>query len=93
MGGSASNALTADDAREVGRRLGSRYVVTGRAVQIGADVQLIAEVQDVESGQMRGAVRVTRPADSASSLVDELTLELLRQQPPANRWRVPRRPA
>ena len=78
MGGSASNALTADEAREVGRRLGSRYVVTGRAVQIGADVQLIAEVQDVESGEMRGAVRVTRPTDSASSLVDELTLELLR---------------
>jgi serine/threonine-protein kinase len=79
MGGSPSKALTADDAREVGRRLGSRYVVTGRAVQIGADVQLIAEVHDVENGQMRGAVRVTRPADSASSLVDELTLELLRQ--------------
>ena len=79
MGGSTSNALTADDAREVGRRLASRYVVTGRAVQIGANVQLIAEVQDVESGQMRGAVRVTRPADSASSLVDELTLELLRR--------------
>jgi len=78
MGGGASNALTADDAREVGRRLGSRYVVTGSAVQIGADVQLIAEVQDVESGQMRGAVRVTRPADSASSLVDGLTLEILR---------------
>jgi TolB-like protein/tetratricopeptide (TPR) repeat protein len=79
MGGSVSNALTADDAREVGRRLGSRYVVTGRAVRIGADVQLIAEVHDVESGEMRGAVRVTRPADSASSLVDELTLELLRR--------------
>ncbi|MGH7499859.1 MAG: protein kinase domain-containing protein [Gemmatimonadales bacterium] len=78
MGGSASNALTANDAREVGRRLGSRYVVTGRAVQIGADVQLIAEVQDVESGEMRGAVRVTRPADSASSLVDGLTMELVR---------------
>ena len=78
MGGRASNPLNADDAREVGRRLGSRYVVTGRAVQIGADVQLIAEVQDVESGGMRGAVRVTRPADSASALVDGLTLELLR---------------
>jgi tRNA A-37 threonylcarbamoyl transferase component Bud32/TolB-like protein len=79
MGGSASNPLGADDAREVGRRLGSRYVVAGRAVQIGADVQLIAEVHDVESGETRGAVRVTRPADSASSLVDELTVELLRQ--------------
>jgi serine/threonine-protein kinase len=78
MGGSASNALSADDAREIGRRLGSRYVVTGRAVQMGADVQLIAEVQDVESGQLRGAVRVTGPADSASLLVNELTLELLR---------------
>ena len=78
MGGSASESLTADDAREVGRRLGSRYVVSGRAVQMGVDVQLIAEVQDVKSGEMRGAVRVTRPADSASSLVDELTLELLR---------------
>jgi tetratricopeptide (TPR) repeat protein/TolB-like protein len=78
MGGSASSALTADKAREVGRRLGSRYVVTGSAVQIGGDVQLIAEVQDVKSGKFRGAVRVTRPTDSASSLVDELTLELLR---------------
>jgi TolB-like protein len=79
MGGSASNPLGADDAQEVGRRLGSRYVVTGRAVQMGADVQLIAEVQDVESGKMRGAARVTRPADSASSLVDGLTVELLRR--------------
>ncbi len=79
MGGSASNPLSADEAREVGRRLGSRYVVTGKAVQIGADVQLIAEVHDVASGEIRGAVRVTRPADSASSLVDELTLELLRR--------------
>jgi tetratricopeptide (TPR) repeat protein/TolB-like protein len=79
MGGSVSKPLTADEAREVGRLLGSRYVVTGRAVQVGADVQLIAEVQDVESGQMRGAVRVTRPTDSASALVDELTVELLRR--------------
>ncbi|HEY9507772.1 MAG TPA: protein kinase [Gemmatimonadales bacterium] len=78
MGGSASKPLTADDAREVGRRLGGRYVVSGKALQTGADVQLIAEVHDVESGRMRGAVRVTGPADSASSLVDELTLELLR---------------
>jgi serine/threonine-protein kinase len=79
MGGSASSALSADQTRELGRRLGSRYIVTGKAVQTGADVQLIAEVQDVESGEMRGAARVTRPADSASSLVDELTLELLRR--------------
>jgi tRNA A-37 threonylcarbamoyl transferase component Bud32/tetratricopeptide (TPR) repeat protein/TolB-like protein len=78
MGGSDANALSAEDALEVGRRLGSRYVIAGRAVQIGADVQLIAEVYDVESGENRGGVRVTRPADSASSLVDELTLELLR---------------
>ena len=78
MGGSALKPLTADEARQLGRRLGGRYVVTGRAVQLGADVQLIAEVQDVETGAMRGAVRVTRPADSASSLVDELTVELLR---------------
>jgi len=79
MGGSASHALTAAEAREVGRHLGGRYVITGRAVQMGGDVQLIAEVQDVESGKIRGAVRVTRPADSVSSLVDELTLELLRR--------------
>ena len=79
MGGSPDNALSAEDALEVGRRLGSRYVITGRAVQIGADVQLIAEVHDVETGQNRGAIRITRAADSASSLVDELTLELLRR--------------
>ena len=78
MGGSASNPLTADQAREVARSLGSRYVVTGRAVQMGGDVQLIAEVHDVETGKMRGAVRATRAADSASALVDALTLELLR---------------
>jgi tetratricopeptide (TPR) repeat protein/TolB-like protein len=78
MGGSTSNTLSADETREVGRRLGSRYIITGKAVQIGPDVQLITEVQDVETGAMRGAVRVMRPGDSASSLVDELTLELLR---------------
>jgi tRNA A-37 threonylcarbamoyl transferase component Bud32/TolB-like protein len=79
MGGSAIKALTADESREVGRSLGSRYVVTGSAVRMGADVQLIAEVQEVESGKVRGAVRVTRPADSATSLVDALTVELLRR--------------
>jgi serine/threonine-protein kinase len=79
MGGSPEAALSADDAREVGRRLGGRYVVTGQAVQVGADVQLIAEVHDVATGEMRGTVRVTRPADSATALVDELTVELLRQ--------------
>ena len=91
MGGSASSALTVEDAREVGRRLGSRYVVTGRAVQIGADVQLIAEVQDVESGKPRGAVRVTGPGDSVPSLVDGLTLELLRRNllPTDGQYRLP----
>jgi TolB-like protein len=79
MGGSPKKALTADESREVGHGLGSRYVVTGSAVRVGADVQLIAEVQEVETGKMRGAVRVTRPADSATSLVDALTLELLRR--------------
>ncbi len=79
MGGNPDVALSAEAARELGRRLGSRYVVTGGAVQAGADVQLIAEVHDVASGEMRGTVRVTRPADSATALVDELTVELLRQ--------------
>ena len=67
MGGSHSHPLSADEAREVGRRLGSRYVVTGNAVRIGSDVQVIAEVQDVTSGLMRGAVRVTRPAGPSAA--------------------------
>ena len=79
MGGNPDVALSAEAARELGRRLGSRYVVTGGAVRAGAEVQLIAEVHDVATGEMRGTVRVTRPADSATALVDQLTVELLRQ--------------
>jgi tRNA A-37 threonylcarbamoyl transferase component Bud32/TolB-like protein len=79
LGGSASVALSGAESREIGRRLGGRYVITGSAVRAGGDVQVVAEVHDVGRDEVRGSVRVARPADSVSSLVDALTVELLRQ--------------
>ena len=79
LGGSATAALSAAESREIGRRLGGRYVITGSAVRTGSDVQVVAEVHDVDRNALRGSVRAVRPADSVSALVDALTLELVRE--------------
>ena len=78
LGGNDSAPLEQENALEVARRVHARYLVTGSAVQLGDQIRLAAEVRDVERGELRGTAQVTGPTDSVSTLVDQLTLELLR---------------
>ena len=78
LGGSDSATMDQRSALEVARRVQAHYLVTGSAVQLGDDIRLVAEVRDVEHGELRGTAQVTGLIDSVPSLVDQLTLELLR---------------
>ncbi|MFW6084059.1 MAG: hypothetical protein ACODAA_02495, partial [Gemmatimonadota bacterium] len=62
--------------REVARRAGARYVMTGSVVSFGDDLRLQAELVDVESGDDVGAGRVQGPTDSVPALVDRLSIEV-----------------
>jgi DNA-binding SARP family transcriptional activator/TolB-like protein len=78
LGGTTSDAVDQPTALEIARKVEARYFVTGSAVRLGGDIRLVAEVRDVERGELRGTAQVTGPIDSVPLLVDQLTLELLR---------------
>jgi tetratricopeptide (TPR) repeat protein len=78
MEGTGSDGADEPSALEVARRVQARYLVTGSAVQLGEGIRLVAEVRDVERGELRGVAQVSGPNDSVSGLVDQLTVELLR---------------
>ncbi|CAN5847911.1 hypothetical protein BH23GEM9_BH23GEM9_04620 [soil metagenome] len=63
---------------EVGRRVGAHYVVIGSAVRTGGNVQLTAEVYDVTTRRSRGSAHIRGEGDSLQTLVDALTIELVR---------------
>lgn len=91
-------SLTPADALSVAETLGARYAVVGTALRPDAasDVRLAARVYDARTSELRGSVRVDGPADSLVRLVDDLTVEILRQSlvpvdgelPPVNLGRV-----
>ena len=64
-------------ARDVARRSGAKYVMTGSAVALGENVRLAADIYDVETGQEIGASQVEGPADSVLVMVDELGVEVM----------------
>lgn len=76
VGDGASADLAA--ALDVGRRAGARYVLVGSAVGVGDEIRLSAEVYDAEDGSDLGQGQVIGPADSVFSLVDRLSIEVLR---------------
>jgi TolB-like protein len=78
LGGTDSTATDQRTALEIARRVQARLLITGSAVQLGDGIRLVAEVRDVERGELRGSAQVGGPVDSISRLVDQLTLELLR---------------
>lgn len=62
--------------REVARRAGARYVMTGNVVSFGDDLQLQAELVGVDSGDDLGSGRVQGPVDSVPALVDRLSIQV-----------------
>lgn len=72
--GGAADLATA---RDVARRSGAKYVMTGSAVALGDDVRLAADIYDVETGEEIGASQVQGPADSVLVMVDELGVEVM----------------
>jgi tetratricopeptide (TPR) repeat protein/TolB-like protein len=78
-GGTPSQAVEPKVALEIARRVHARYAVTGSVVQLGQGVRVLAEVHDADRGELRGTAQVAGPIDSVSWLVDQLTMELLRQ--------------
>ena len=65
-------------ALEVAHRAGARYAVVGSVMASGSDLLLAAEVYEAESRRMLGTSRSQGPADSIFTLVDRLTLDILR---------------
>ena len=65
-------------ALEVAERAGARYAVVGSVIANGPDLLLTAGVHEVEGRRMLGTARSQGPADSIFTLVDRLTLEILR---------------
>jgi DNA-binding SARP family transcriptional activator/TolB-like protein len=65
-------------ALDVAERAGARYAVVGSVMASGPDLLLTAAVHEVESHRMLGTARSQAPADSIFTLVDRLTLEILR---------------
>jgi serine/threonine-protein kinase len=65
-------------ALDVAERAGARYAVVGSVMASGPDLLLTAAVHEVENRRMLGSSRSQGPADSIFTLVDRLTLEILR---------------
>jgi class 3 adenylate cyclase/tetratricopeptide (TPR) repeat protein len=65
-------------ALEVGRLAGAQYVLLGSVVSLGTEVRLSAEVYDAEDGEKLGQGQVIGAPDSVFSLVDRLSIEVLR---------------
>jgi tetratricopeptide (TPR) repeat protein len=64
--------------REVARRAGARYVLVGSAVGAGAQVGLVGDIYDVESGAKLGTARAEGPPDSLTTLVDRFSVSATR---------------
>jgi DNA-binding SARP family transcriptional activator/tetratricopeptide (TPR) repeat protein/TolB-like protein len=63
---------------DVAERASARYAVMGRLIANGPDLVLTAVVHEVAGRRMLGTARSQAPADSIFTLVDRLTLEILR---------------
>jgi TolB-like protein len=71
-----SSDVPLDQALTLARGLGGRYAVRGRAVRVGEQVSLVAEVYDLVDGSHIDDARVEGPADEVPGLVDALTERL-----------------
>lgn len=67
-----------DTALAVARRTGARYAVLGNVVALGAGIRLTADVHRLDGGQKLGTAQVEGAADSVYTLVDRLSIDILR---------------
>jgi DNA-binding SARP family transcriptional activator/TolB-like protein len=65
-------------ALDVAERAGASYAVVGSVIADGPDLLLTAGLHEVAGRRMLGTARSEGPADSIFTLVDRLTLEILR---------------
>ena len=65
-------------ALQVAERAGARYAVVGSVIANGPDLLLTAGVYEVTGRRMLGTARSQGPTDSIFTLVDRLTVEILR---------------
>jgi DNA-binding SARP family transcriptional activator/TolB-like protein len=72
-------------ALEVAERAGGRYAVAGSVIAQGPDLLLTAGVHELAGRRMLGTAKARGPADSIFTLVDHLTLEILRLIPGGDR--------
>ncbi len=63
---------------ELARSAGARYAVVGTATGVAEDVRVAARLYDVTDGHQAGAAQVEGHPDSVLTLVDALSVELLR---------------
>jgi serine/threonine-protein kinase len=63
---------------EVARLSGGRYALVGTALTTGPEMRFAAKIYDVQTGKDMGEGEVVGPPDSVLSLVNRLSIELLR---------------
>jgi len=73
-----AGAANLETALEVARRTGARYALVGNAVASQSGLRLTADVYEIESGEELGQGQVEGSADSVFTLVDKLSIEVLR---------------
>ena len=78
---SPSDDLSDDAAIGVGRNLGAGLVLLGGVIGTADNLILNASLVETETGNNRARASVDGPADSLTSLVNQLTAALLVQQP------------
>jgi serine/threonine-protein kinase len=80
--GAGAGVLPAD-AREAGRLLGARLVVSGRAERQGDTLAVSAELLEVATGERRGGGGAVRPLDALLAAEEELAADVARTLRPA----------
>ncbi len=67
------------EALAVANRLGARWAIRGQVVQLGSQVRIDASLHSATSGETLGSASLAASPDSILALVDQLSVELLRE--------------
>ena len=67
----------AKSAREIGYRLGVRFLLYGRVRRAGAEIRVAAELVETESEAVLWVEKYDRPADEILGLIDELSATIV----------------
>lgn len=75
---SSAGEVDLPSALAIAQDTGARYAVVGDAVSSGERMRLSAHIYEVESGEILGRVRIEGASDSIMSLVDRLSVDIVR---------------